>query len=95
MDVIRHIRELMPRELNFLEVDHFLHIVSATEEGINAVKYLKGGGGQWTQKKHHPEIIETISQILQERKDMKKVLLEKYLEGFIEGNFDKIGFIKA
>jgi hypothetical protein len=88
MDVIRHIRELMP-ELNFLEVDHFLHIVSATEDGINAVNILKGEGVNGPETS--PEIIETISQILQERKDMEFVL-EKYLEEFIEGNFDKIDF---
>src|SRR5690606_5213775 len=88
MEVIRHIRELEP-ELNFLEVDHFLHIVSATEVGINAVNILKGE--EVNGPETSPEIIETISQILQERKDME-FPLEKYLEEFIEGNFDKIDF---
>ena len=39
MDVIRHIREFMPK-LNFLELDHFFHIVSATDDGIKAVEKL-------------------------------------------------------
>jgi len=42
MEVIRHIKDLRP-ELSFLEVDHFLHIVSATEEGKEAVRELIKG----------------------------------------------------
>lgn len=84
MEVIRHIRKLMP-ELSFLEVDHFLHIVSATEEGIEAVRSLIEG------KETSSEVSETMSQISKERKDMEFVM-EKYLEEFIEVNFDIIDF---
>ena len=84
MEIIRRIRELMP-ELSFLEVDHFLHIVSATEEGIEAVTSLIEG------KEASTDISEKIIQISKERNDMEFVM-EKYLEEFIEVNFQKIDF---
>lgn len=82
MQIISHIRELIP-DLSFLDVDHFLHIVSATEEGIEAVQELVKG----------KEILSgtEINQFPEERRDME-FLMEEYLEGFIEVNFDKIQF---
>ncbi|MCJ7445955.1 MAG: PDDEXK nuclease domain-containing protein [Methanotrichaceae archaeon] len=84
MKVIRHVRELKP-ELSFLEIDHFLHIVSATEEGKEAVEALIEG------KEIDVLVSETMSQISTERKEMEFVM-EKYLEEFIEVNFDRIDF---
>lgn len=84
MEVIRHIRDLKP-EFSFLEVDHFLHIVSATEEGKEAVRALIEG------KEISSEVSETMSQISKEKESMEFVM-EKYLEEFIESNFDKIDF---
>jgi len=81
---IKNIRELMP-ELTFLEIDHFLHIVSATEEGREALMDLVEG------KETSSEVAGTMSEITKERKDVEFVL-EKYLEEFIEANFDKIDF---
>lgn len=84
MEVIRRIKDLKP-ELSFLEADHFLHIVSATEEGKEAVKALIEG------KETSSEVSETMSQISKEKESMEFVM-EKYLEEFIEENFDKIDF---
>ena len=84
MEVIRHIRDLRP-EFSFLEVDHFLHIVSATEEGKEAVRALIEG------KEISSEVSETMSQISKEKENME-FMIEKYLEEFIEENFDKIDF---
>ena len=83
-EAIKHVKDLKP-ELSFLEIDHFLHIVSATEEGKEAVKALVEG------KEISSEISETIGQISKERESMEFVM-EKYLEEFIEENFDKIDF---
>lgn len=74
MEVIRHIRDLKPG-LSFLEVHHFLHIVSATEEGKEAVRALIEG------KEISPEVKESM-----------EFVMEKYLEEFIETNFDRIDF---
>lgn len=84
MEVIKHIRDLKP-ELSFLEVDHFLHIVSATEEGEEAVKALTEG------KEMSSLVSETMSQISKE-KESTEFVMEKSLEEFIEGNFHKIDF---
>lgn len=84
MEVIGYIRNLKP-ELSFLEVDHFLHIVSAEEAGIEAVKALIEG------KEISFGVSETMSQISGEREQMEFVM-EKYLEEFIESNFNKIDF---
>ena len=84
MEAIKHIKDLKP-ELSFLEIDHFLHIVSATEEGKEAVKALIEG------KEISSEISETIGQISKERESMEFVM-EKYLEEFLEENFDRIDF---
>ena len=84
MKAIRYIKDLKP-EFSFLEVDHFLHIISATEEGKEAVKALIEG------KEISSEVSKTISQISKEKESMEFVM-EKYLEEFITENFDKIDF---
>ncbi|RKX92373.1 MAG: hypothetical protein DRP84_10140 [Spirochaetes bacterium] len=84
MEAIRHIKDLRP-EFSFLEVDHFLHIVSATEEGKEAVRALIEG------KEISSEVSETMNQISKEKESMEFVM-EEYLEEFIEENFDKIDF---
>jgi len=84
MEVIRHIRDLKP-ELSFLETDHFLHIVSATEEGKEAVRALIEG------KEISSEVSEALNKISKEKESMEFVM-EKYLEEFIEANFNKIDF---
>jgi hypothetical protein len=77
MDKINYIRSLNP-ELNFLDVDHFLHIVSATKEGIKFVELLKKG--------RVPDIIAP------EENGSMEWEMEKYLEEFIEKNFERIDF---
>lgn len=84
MDVIRHIKSLKP-ELSFLEVDHFLHIVSAEEVGKEAVNALTEG------KEVSTAVSQAMDQISRERESME-FAMEKYLEEFIETNFNKIDF---
>ena len=84
MEVIRYIRDLKP-ELSFLEVDHFLHIVSAEEKGKEAVKALVEG------REVSTPVSQAMDQISREKESME-FAMEKYLEEFIETNFDKIGF---
>jgi len=76
MDKINYIRSLNP-ELNFLDVDHFLHIVSATEDGRKFVKQLNGDGD---------------GDVQIDEKDSMDWEMEKYLEEFIEKNFERIDF---
>jgi len=84
MEILRHIKDLK-LELSFLEVDHFLHIVSATEEGKEAVRALIEG------KEISSEVSDAMSQISKEKESMEFVM-EEYLEEFIEANFNKIDF---
>jgi hypothetical protein len=63
--------------LNFGDVDLFLHTISAEEEGIQAVKdILKQDDGE----------------ICSDKTGLMDVVFEKYLEEFIEANFTKINF---
>ncbi len=84
MDAITYIKSLKS-ELSFLEVDHFLHIVSAEEQGIEAVKALVEG------REISTTVFQTMDHISKERESMEFVM-EKYLEEFIEANFDRIDF---
>ncbi len=81
MDVLNNIKAVKP-ELSFLEIDHFLHIVSAEEEGKEAVKALTEGREVLT-------ISRAMKQISKEG-ESKEFVMEQYLEEFIESNFDKI-----
>jgi hypothetical protein len=78
------IKSLKP-ELSFLEVDHFLHIVSAEEKGKEAVKALIEG------REVSTAVSQAMDQISREKESME-FAMEKYLEEFIETNFNKIGF---
>jgi len=84
LEVLTHIKSLKP-VLNFLDVDYFLHIVSAEEEGIEAVKAVAEG------KEIIKGVSEEIEQISDERAKME-FAMEKYLEEFIEANFERISF---
>lgn len=84
LDTLTHIKSLRPG-LNFLDVDHFLHIVSAEEVGIEAVKEIVEG------KTTVVGIEESIRNITDEQAKTEFVM-EKYLEEFIEANFNKIDF---
>ena len=84
MDAIGSVRNLKP-DLSFLEVDHFLHIVSAEEAGKEAIKALIEG------KEISSDVSEVMSQISREKEKME-FAMEKYLEEFIESNFNKIDF---
>lgn len=83
MEIIRYIKDLNPK-LSFLETDHFLHWVSATDEGMKAVMAFDG-------EETCSIVSEATNQISDERKNME-FIMEKYLEEFIENNFDKINF---
>ena len=81
LDVLNHIKDLRPG-LSFLEIDHFLHIVSAEEEGKEAVKALIQG-----KEVLRPPIGATLGEI-----ESMEFAMEKNLEEFIEANFQKINF---
>jgi hypothetical protein len=84
MDSIRGLKDLKP-ELSFIEIDHFLHIVSAEEEGKEAIKALTEGR----------EILKPVSESIEElskEKESMEFAMEKYLEEFIEKNFQRIEF---
>lgn len=78
---IKSIKDLKP-DLNYIEIDHLLHIVSAEEEGISAVSDIILGNN---------EIIETLESITAEGNKME-FAMEEYLEEFIQNNFEKIDF---
>lgn len=84
LGTLAHIKSLRPG-LNFLDVDHFLHIVSAEQEGIEAVKEIVEG------KTTIESVEESIRTITGEQAKIEFVM-EKYLEEFIEANFNKIDF---
>lgn len=84
MEASRSIQALRP-ELNFLDVDHFLHIVSAEEEGKEAVTAMIEG------REIPGSIEDSMGKILQDQEGME-FAMEKHLEEFIEKNFDKISF---
>lgn len=78
---IQDIRELRP-QLNFIEIDHLLHIVSAEPDGIKAVEVLSNSGVIDIP----PAIATAVEPASME------FAMEKYLEEFIEANFSKIDF---
>ncbi|MDV2495789.1 MAG: endonuclease NucS [bacterium] len=84
LEAIREIQSLNPQS-NFLEIDHFLHIVAVEPEGQEAVRALVEGKEVLTE-------IETGMHQIQEEKGRMEFAMEKYLEEFIEANFDKIDF---
>lgn len=81
LKAIQDIRELRP-QLNFIEIDHLLHIVSAEPDGLKAVEVLSNGGAI-----DMPVPIAAVSEPAS-----MEFAMEKYLEEFIEANFSKIDF---
>jgi restriction system protein len=71
--------------LNFDDVDLFLHTISAEEEGKEAVRALTEG------REILMPMVEGVREISREVESME-FAMEKYLEEFIEANFDKINF---
>jgi len=77
-----HLKEIVPEfNLTFDDIDLFLHTISAEDEGIAALKAINEG----------TEIsisdVDVDSQLIN-----MEFVMEKYLEEFIESNFDKIDF---
>jgi|SRR5690348_3939681 len=82
LKVLREISEIrnLRSELTFLDIDYFLHVVSAEPEGIETVETLRRGGTiEVTRTEQIPQI------------DME-FAMEKYLEEFMETNFSKLNF---
>jgi len=84
LDTLAHIKSLKPG-LSFLDVDHFLHIVSAEEEGKEAVREIVEG-------KATVESVEESIRTITDEQAKTEFVMEKYLEEFIEANFGKIDF---
>jgi hypothetical protein len=77
VQALSQIRQLR-QGLDFIDVDHFMHIVAATEEGMDAVDALRRGD---------PPHVQTGSPV-----SGGYVILENLLEEFIVSNFDKVDF---
>ena len=68
--------------LTFDDIDLFLHTISAEDEGIRAVKAIREGNEPGNgSNRQTPEEIQTM-----------EFVMERYLEEFIETNFNKINF---
>lgn len=81
LDGLKRLQNLKPEyNLNLQDIDLFLHTISATEEGVDAVSTVIQG-----EELTGPDT--NISDI----KDME-FIMEKYLEEFMESNFKKIDF---
>ncbi|MGD1158513.1 MAG: endonuclease NucS domain-containing protein [Terriglobia bacterium] len=72
-------------DISFIDFDHLLHVVAVEEEGIEAVRRIKEGGDLRAQT------AAAGGSIIKEAESME-FAMEKYLEEFIEANFDKINF---
>jgi len=73
------------RNLTFVDIDLFLHTISAEDEGREAVRAIIEG------KEIIEPVTERVEQISREIESME-FAMEKYLEEFIEANFSKINF---
>lgn len=84
LDALQNLRDLRPEfNLTLDDIDLFLHTISAEEEGNKAVRAITEG----TEIK----LVEGAREILTETESME-FAMEKYLEEFIETNFNKIAF---
>ena len=82
LDQIKQLQKLKPEyDLSFEDVDLFLHTISATDEGVDAVSTIIQG-----------EDISSDEYINIDDMRSMEFAMEKYLEEFIEVNFDKIDF---
>jgi len=85
LKVLQKLRGLRPElNLTFDDIDLFLHTISAEDDGRNAVRAIIEG-------REISKPMKEVEQTLQEVKNME-FAMERYLEEFIETNFDKINF---
>ena len=85
LKVLQKLRGLRPElNLTFDDIDLFLHTISAEDDGRNAVRAIIEG-------REISKPMKEVEQTLQEIKNMD-FAMERYLEDFIETNFDKINF---
>jgi len=86
LDALQKLIDLRPElNLTFVDVDLFLHTISAEEKGREAVRTIMEG------REISRPAIEHVEQIPKEVEGME-FAMERYLEEFIEANFDKISF---
>jgi hypothetical protein len=82
LDALQKLIELRPElKFTFGDIDLFLHTISAEDEGKEAVRAI-------TEAREIPNVTGGQGQISTE----VQFPMEKYLEEFIEANFDKINF---
>lgn len=86
LEKLKELINLKPElNLDFIEIDLFLHTISAEEEGKKAVDEI-------INSEHISELnIEDVEQPSLENRNIEFVM-EKYLEEFIASNFNKINF---
>lgn len=86
LETLQKLIDLRPEfKLTFDDIDLFLHTISAEDEGSKAVREITEG------REISTPVMEGIGQIPKETETME-FAMEKYLEEFIETNFDKINF---
>ncbi|MBI2137178.1 DUF1016 family protein [Candidatus Woesearchaeota archaeon] len=84
LEALQKLRDLKPEfNLTFGDVDLFLHTISAEEEGSRAISSITEG------KEFFEPTTKNIEQISAPVENME-FAMEKYLEEFIETNFNKI-----
>jgi predicted nuclease of restriction endonuclease-like (RecB) superfamily len=84
LEALQKLRDLRPEfNLTFDDIDLFLHTISAEEEGKEAISAITEGREifKYEITKEAPKVIESA-----------EFIMEKYLEEFIESNFNKIDF---
>jgi len=80
LESLKKLKELGSKfVLSLTDIDLFLHTISAEEEGGEIVEQIKQGGNIFD-----PDNPEKSEEMV--------FMMEKYLEHFIEKNFDRIGF---
>jgi predicted nuclease of restriction endonuclease-like (RecB) superfamily len=86
LEVLQKLMNLRPEyNLVFEDIDLFLHTISAEEEGQNAVNALTEGA-------EIPRPIARVAEQIPKVTEIPEFAMEKYLEEFIEANFNKINF---
>lgn len=84
LDALQRLRDIKPEfSLTYDDVDMFLHTISAEDEGIEAVRAITEG----IEISKREAIKEAPKEV-----ESAEFAMEKYLEEFIEANFNKINF---
>jgi predicted nuclease of restriction endonuclease-like (RecB) superfamily len=84
LNALQRLKEINPEfNLAYADIDMFLHTISAEDEGIEAVRAITEG----VEISKCETIKETPKEI-----ESAEFTMEKYLEEFIEANFNKINF---